>query len=219
MSEPVSDGRARFDAAAAGSPFLSYRDDSGRQHIVPLPGSPSALTIGRDAAADVCLSWDGEVSRIHAELHHVGGHWVVSDEGLSRNGTFVNGDRLSGRRRLSDRDTIRAGSTIIAFNASAQQQLRPTVTAKDFPASVGLSAGQRRVLVALCRPYKFGNPYSTPATNQQIAEELFLSVDAVKTHLRSIFSKFDLDGVPQNQKRARLAELAMRLGLISPADL
>ena len=33
------------------------------------------------------------------------------DDGLSRNGTFVNGERLSGRRRLTDGDTLRFGGT------------------------------------------------------------------------------------------------------------
>ena len=49
-----------------------------------------------------------------------------------------------------------------------------------------LSATQRRVLVALCRPYRDGGAYARPATNRQIAEEVFLSVDAVKGHLRTL---------------------------------
>ena len=53
-----------------------------------------------------------------------------------------------------------------------------------------LSEAQRRVLVALCRPFKESSGYATPATNQQIAAELFLTVDAVKTHLRALFAKF-----------------------------
>ena len=35
-----------------------------------------------------------------------------------------------------------------------------------------------------------------PATNQQIAEELFLSVDAVRTHLRVLFAKFGIERLP-----------------------
>jgi len=52
-----------------------------------------------------------------------------------------------------------------------------------------------------------------PATNQQIADELFLSLDAVKTHLRMLFHKFGIEDLPQNQKRARLVEMALQFGL------
>ena len=38
-------------------------------------------------------------------------------------------------------------------------------------------------------------------------------------HLRRLFSRFELDELPQNQKRARLAECALQLGLISQRDL
>jgi DNA-binding NarL/FixJ family response regulator len=70
---------------------------------------------------------------------------------------------------------------------------------------------QRSVVVALCRPYREGRLYA--ASNKEIADELSLSLDAVKTHLRILFQKFGIDDLPQNQKRARLVELARELGL------
>jgi FixJ family two-component response regulator len=78
---------------------------------------------------------------------------------------------------------------------------------------------QRAVLVALCRPCKDERPFATPSTNQQIADELSLSRDAVKTHLRSLFHKFGIDQLPQNQKRARLVEMALQHGLVSARNL
>jgi DNA-binding NarL/FixJ family response regulator len=57
------------------------------------------------------------------------------------------------------------------------------------------------------------------ATNQQIAAEVFLSVDAVKMHQRTLFGKFELGELPQNQKRATLAERALQFGVISHCDL
>ena len=44
-------------------------------------------------------------------------------------------------------------------------------------------------------------------------------MDAVKAHLRTLFEKFEVGELPQNQKRIRLAELALRSGVISPRDL
>ena len=76
-----------------------------------------------------------------------------------------------------------------------------------------------RVLVALCRPYAGGAAFARPATNQQIAEELFLSIPAVKTHLRSLFERFALGDLPQNEKRARLVQLALDTGAVTSADL
>ena len=73
--------------------------------------------------------------------------------------------------------------------------------------------------MALCRPYREGSAYATPATNQQVADEVFLSVDAVKTHLRTLFSKFGVEDLPQNQKRVKLVELALQSGAITPRDL
>jgi ATP/maltotriose-dependent transcriptional regulator MalT len=74
------------------------------------------------------------------------------------------------------------------------------------------------VLIALCRPYREAS-FATPATNQEIAAEVFLSVDAVKMHLRTLFGKFQLAELPQNQKRATLVERALQFGVISHRDL
>jgi hypothetical protein len=45
-----------------------------------------------------------------------------------------------------------------------------------------------------------------------------LSVDAVKAHLRVVFDRLGLDDLPQNQKRARLAALALVNGLVRQRD-
>ena len=82
-----------------------------------------------------------------------------------------------------------------------------------------LTDTQHRILVALCRPARGGSGFAPPATNQEIADEVFLSVDAVKMHLRRLFASFELTDMPQNEKRARLAECVLHYGLISEHDL
>ena len=94
-----------------------------------------------------------------------------------------------------------------------------TVLPSEGVALQSLTDIQRGVLVALCRPFRADDRFSTPATNQQIANELYLSVEAVKMHMRTLFAKFDLSELPQNVKRARLAERVMQLGVVSPRDL
>ena len=81
-----------------------------------------------------------------------------------------------------------------------------------------VSEAQRRVLVALCRPFASGER-ALPATNQAIADELHLSVSAVKAHLRTLFGLFALGRVPQNEKRVQLAAAALRAGVVAPRDL
>jgi FHA domain len=211
--------RERMEAERAGSPFLLYRDDSGAQHIFHLRGAASQLTIGRGPGNDLRLEWDESVSRVHAELIRLGEEWTVVDDGLSRNGSYVNGERLSGRRRLRDGDLLRIGETAIAYRAPAAREHGSTAFAKGLPTSADLSPAKRRVLVALARPYRGGAGFSTPATNQQIADELFLSVEGVKTHLRGLFELFGVQHLPQNEKRATLVERAFLAGVITERDL
>jgi pSer/pThr/pTyr-binding forkhead associated (FHA) protein len=209
--------KAQLEAERAGEPFLVYREPERGQAIVPL--AAGRLTVGRGEGCDVCLAWDGDVSRVHAELDRIGGVWTVSDDGLSRNGTFVNGERVTGRRRLRDGDSMRVGTTVVRFRDPSGGDTGETRLAGDTAPGAKVSDAQRRVLVALCRPFSGGSPYATPATNQRIAEELFLSVDAVKTHMRALFDKFGVGDVPQNKKRAMLVERAFQSGAIGPKDL
>jgi pSer/pThr/pTyr-binding forkhead associated (FHA) protein len=214
----VTELKARVDAERTGQPFLLYRDGGGKQRLFFFGPGVAQVSVGRRESADVALDWDEEVSRLHARFELVKEDWTVVDDGLSRNGTFVNGERLSGRRRLSDGDSLRVGGTTMTFRASRIEE-KATVVARDAPLGVDLSATQRRVLIALCRPYKHGSSFASPATNQQIADELFLSVDAVKTHLRLLFAKFGIEQLPQNQKRLALVERAFHAGVVSERDL
>ena len=204
-------------AERAGEALLVFRDEQGNLRLFAAGARGRTSTIGRRTEMDLSIPWDSEVSGLHAELHCLGGEWTVVDDGLSTNGTYLNGKRISGRQRLRDGDRIRVGRTVLAFKAASATAAPQTVAAGDRPQRQ-LTDTQHRVLVALCRPYRDGG-FATPATNQEIAAELFLSVDAVKMHLRSLFGRFELAELPQNQKRARLAELALQHGVISQREL
>jgi pSer/pThr/pTyr-binding forkhead associated (FHA) protein len=210
--------KAQIEAEREGRPFLVHRDAEGEQRILVVEAGRRELWIGRASSADVRIDWDREVSKLHAQLEFVGDECTLVDDGLSTNGSFVNEERVSGRRRLSDGDIVRVGRTGILFRAPGELQ-ESTVIASDAISAAGVSPAQKRVLVALCRPFKDGAAFATPASNQEIAEELHLSVDAIKTHLRALFDKFDLGDVPQQQKRVQLVQRAMQTGLITPRDL
>jgi pSer/pThr/pTyr-binding forkhead associated (FHA) protein len=217
-AQSVSDLKARVEAERAGRPFLLYRDGDDRQQLFFFEPGSAGATVGRRAPSDLLLDWDDQVSRLHARFERVRDDWEVVDDGLSRNGTFVNERHLSGRCRLSDGDTLRFGTTTITFRSPEQEQ-SATGDAAETPAAVSLSTTQRRVLVALCRPYEGSSRFATPATDQQIAEELFLSVGVVKTHLTVLYAKLGVEELPQNETRVRLVERAFSAGLISERDL
>ena len=84
--------------------------------------------------------------------------------------------------------------------------------------AMALSPMQAKVLAALCRPVLMSGRAEVPATNEEIAAEVYLSVDAVKAHLRMLFRKFAIEDLPQIQKRSRLVQLAIDAGLVSPGD-
>jgi pSer/pThr/pTyr-binding forkhead associated (FHA) protein len=101
---------ALLSAEARARPFILFRDLRGRQKLVELP-EDRQLTIGRGSWMDVSLAWDEGASRLHARLEPLGDDWTVVDDGTSRNGTFLNGERIDGRRRLDDGDELLIGST------------------------------------------------------------------------------------------------------------
>lgn len=205
---------ARIHAERRGEPFLLYRDAEGRQVILELAGDRDRVTIGRRMSSDVPLPWDPEVSRLHTELERIGADWVVCDEGLSHNGTFVNNERLQGRRRLRGGDILALGRTMIAFCVPAHTSPSATRTSLHGTA-IEVSPAQLRVLQALCRPLA-DLRYAAPASNREIADELFLSVETVKSTLGRLFELFGLGALPQNQKRAALAAAALERGIVRP---
>ena len=211
--------KSRIAAERAGMPFLVYFDEEHTQHVVQLDAEWTRLAIGRAEDAAICLSWDSQVSRLHAELERVGDHWVVADEGLSRNGTYLNETRITGRRALSDHDVLRIGLTPLLFREPSPRGEPSTLLGEGGALAASITAAQRRVLIALCRPFAGGSAYATPATNPQIAEELFLTVAAVKTHLRALFRAFDIEDLPQQEKRHRLVAMALASGLVTDRDL
>jgi DNA-binding CsgD family transcriptional regulator len=209
--------KERLDAERRGAPFLLFHDGAGRQVIYELPPEAPTVSVGRRTDNHVPLPWDPEVSRVHAQLERVGGEWAVIDDGLSRNGTFVNGERVTGRRRLRDGDRVVFGDTPVLYRMPEASAWQSTAAVHLGDSGGPLTPTQRQVLVALCRPVKL-SAYSAPASNREIAEEVFLSVDAVKAHLRVLFERFGLESLPQNQKRARLAATALVNGVVAERD-
>jgi len=215
----------RVEGDSAGLAFLLYKDGDDTQRRLSLELGAAQATVGRGPSCDLPLDWDDQVSRVHARFELVGEKWELIDDGPSRNGTFVNEQRLNGRRRLSDGDSLRFGTTTVTFHSPEAQQPSPQPeqsVAPDpaaTPGAVSLSSTQRRVLVALCRPYKGRSGFASPASDQQIAAELFLSGGEVRVHLQVLRAKLAVAEQPAKDARVQLVERAFAAGLISERDL
>jgi len=84
--------------------FVEQKPMAGKEH----PIQPGA-TIGREGC-DIVLA-DPEISRRHATMRRLDNGVAVEDFG-STNGTYVNGDRVSGVRELKEGDEVRFGNTV-----------------------------------------------------------------------------------------------------------
>ncbi len=113
----------------------------GRTSVLPL----GQHDVGR--MSDCWLTLDDElVSRYHSRLHVTSGGFEVEDLG-SRNGTFVNGERIEGKVGLSDGDKLRIGREVIAVLGTGDttsedvgDELRKTLAPGEdtqFPALIG----------------------------------------------------------------------------------
>jgi hypothetical protein len=212
------DLEARRAAEQDGRPFLVMRDDGGAQRIVPLDDGAGSLTLGRRNEADVPLAWDPEVSRLHAELEYKAGEWTLCDDGFSQNGTYVNGLRIHGRRRLMDGDLVRIGQTTLAYCDPGIGGLGVTLAPGELGTAPKFSEQQQRILRALCRPLMGDGEGITPASDAEIAVATGVPEDIVTTELDHLGRSFGLQDMPQPDQRAEIALLALRSGLVKADD-
>ena len=173
------------------------------------------ITAGREPHNHVALGSDTKASRMHASFERYGTGWCLHDLG-SRNGTFVNGQRIWRERVLHDGDEIRIGDARIVFH---------TGVGGGSPALTEAGAGILRltprefdVLAALCSPILAGDMFTGPASTRDIAQTLVVTQAAVKQHLSNLYDKFGVDGTT-DQRRTRLANEAMSRGVLTLPDL
>ena len=113
----------RIRAERRGRAFVAFHDGGGSQQVVTLENERSPITIGRRPDNDIVLSWDSEVSRRHAQLLHTGAGWALVDD-ESRNGSYLNGERVTRQRPLRDGDVFRFGDTVVLFRAPVPDEHR-----------------------------------------------------------------------------------------------
>lgn len=184
-------------------PCLMLDSETG----IPLVAAVS--TVGRGPGACIRLDHPG-VSRLHAELVRRGPFLYVADAGLSRNGTFVNGEPVL-QALLTDGDVISFGGVRTRVAGTALLGSGAPLTALE-PAGPRLSGREIDVLIALCRPAYAGTPFVAPQTALGIADELVVTEAAVKQHLLRLYAKL---GIPPGfDRRTRLANAVIDAGML-----
>lgn len=94
-------------------PGLVFVFSGGAPLFRPVPLTRGRLVLGREGAGELPLP-DERLSRQHAEVCREGPHWHVEDLG-SRNGTFVDGEQVTGRRTFTNPRVLRLGNTLALF--------------------------------------------------------------------------------------------------------
>jgi DNA-binding transcriptional ArsR family regulator len=197
------------------SSHLEVWKPSGRT-LVPLTGQ--RVTVGKASTNVVALEHDATVSRLHAVLENLGHAWSIRDLG-SRNGTYLNGDKISAERVLHSGDEVRIGTSRLVFweVREANDPATKDETVSAGPAPPHLTRRELEVLVALCRPLVSDAPFPGPASVRDMAQQLFVTEAAVKQHLQNLYDKF---AVPtEGERRVRLANEAIRRGAVTLAML
>jgi hypothetical protein len=187
-------------------PFIRVEESGG---VVQLLGE--VTTVGRGKFVDVQLA-DPSVSMLHAELVRRGPYIYVTDLGLSRNGTRVNG-RLVARRLLADGDVVTFGSARCRIGGVACEELSADSDLRR-PATPELTRRELDVVTSLCRPALSDEAFVAPAAAREIAVDLVVTEAAVKQHLLRLYQKLRIPEGPN--RRVRLANEVVALGLVRP---
>jgi len=188
------------------TPYIRVEDTG---EIIPL--RDEITTIGRGRGVDIRLD-DPGVSRLHAEIVRRGPYIYVTDLGLSRNGTRVNGRPIA-RRVLDDGDVLSFGSARCRIEGIPREELAADAELRR-SATPELTRRELDVLISLCRPALSDEAFVTPATAREIADDLVVTEAAVKQHLLRLYTKFRVPEGPN--RRTRLANEVIALGLVRP---
>jgi FHA domain len=171
-------------------------------------------TIGRGKSVDVHLDHPS-VSKLHAEIVRRGPYAYVSDLGLSRHGTRVNG-KVVAQRLLENGDVVSFGSQRCRIGGLQSEGALPETEPRR-SATPELTRREVDVVAALCKPALYDDAFVAPATARDIAADLVVTEAAVKQHLLRLYQKLKIAEGPN--RRVRLANEVVARGLVRPLPI
>lgn len=158
---------------------LDVLDGAHRRSVVV---DGACARIGRDPVCEVTLPGDPTVSRVHAVISLVGAQLRLADAG-SRNGTMLNGRPAVGDLEVRAGDRIMVGTFVVVVPAeqdvAVETEAADPTTLTRARLETGLSVREVEVLRLVC----------AGLSDQQIADDLVVSVKTVHSHLDRIRTK------------------------------
>lgn len=104
------------------------------------------LRLGRDGVCELFFPDDGGLSRQHMVIEATNGRWAVRDLS-SKNGTFLNGDRLTAEVPLKPGDNIQASKVQLIYEPGSARQPREAVQFENI--EMATTVPQGTVVVSL----------------------------------------------------------------------
>jgi hypothetical protein len=111
LAGAAGDGAARAGGAKADRKGARLRILEPAEHRGESYPLGDEITVGRGGGCSIVLTADQFVSTVHARVFRRGGDVFVEDLG-SRNGTFVNGERIATTTKIRRGDRVQFGETV-----------------------------------------------------------------------------------------------------------
>ena len=137
---------------------LVMRTGANPGQIFPL--DQTEMYIGRDLSCEIVIN-DSEVSRRHSKIYIFGQSFVIEDLG-STNGTFVNGQRITGPHTLIPGEIVALGDSSSLQFEVAMEDPDATRVGVSSPTSVGEQPFQQAPYQQVSSPPPPQQPFSTP---------------------------------------------------------
>lgn len=195
-----------IEAASVRDPYAIVMRGDDKIYVARI-GSRARLVIGRAGDADLPLSFDPTVSSVHATLERHLNLVTIEDLGPSTNGTFVNGQRVTQRTTLRDRDVVRcAGTEIVMRCPEGGEDGRTIAMLPTIDWSV-LTPTELRVVVTLLELWPPEERLRRAPTTAVLGEAMSLGAETVRSHLKSIYAKLrQFDVEPTREALAAAAD-------------
>jgi hypothetical protein len=203
------------EVRAGGRPYVRYRDGV-LFRALSLSPSASPVDIGRVDVCPVRIESDPLVSRRHARLIFAAGWWSIEDA-ASHNGTFIGDRRIPGETILKDGACFRVGDTVLSVHLPRSGPDQTTLEEHAELRRLDPNPIQRKILVALARPWLAGHELPIAPSDADIAHALGCDAKAVADAVADLYEQAGLSS--DVDQRSGLIALAMHERTVTPDDL
>jgi pSer/pThr/pTyr-binding forkhead associated (FHA) protein len=138
--------------------------DVGKEYIL----DKNEFIVGREQTADITVS-DPEISRRHARIFFQNGGYIIEDLG-STNGTFVNGQKISGPYLLRPGEVVNFGEHVSVLFESVQVDPNATVVSSAAAPKAPIASAPAKAPLYTPPP---AAPVSQPMASAPVAQQPF----------------------------------------------